>query len=152
MNTFCETSASRAYFHILFPSAKNKADKQKSYEQSKGALKAAPEPGMRSDGYRKERSQVSLPGRSPTDARTFPPSQWKSGARACGGKRCSFISDGYRFYNFRMTCWFFAPSQAHTRRRARMQAEYFHHSSRHRAVTWASAQWRKGCMFLRWLR
>lgn len=74
MNAFRETSASHAYFHIRFPSAKNKADKQKKLraKQSKGALKAASEPGMRSDGYRKEQSQVCLPGRSPPDARAFP--------------------------------------------------------------------------------
>lgn len=37
----------------------------------------------------------------------------------------SFISDGNRFYNARITCWFFPPSQAHPRGEAGSRQSIF---------------------------
>lgn len=154
MNAFRETSASHAYFHIRFPSAKNKADKQKKLraKQSKGALKAASEPGMRSDGYRKEQSQVCLPGRSPTDARAFPMEIRCTGVWGQTVPIAALSSRMVTGFMTRIIRWvFLPPSQTHPWRRGRMQAEYFHCRSRCRAVIWASTQRKRGCMFLRWL-
>lgn len=63
----------------------------------------------------------------------FPPSRWKSGVWHVGADSAhhhSFISDGNRFYNARITCWFFPPDPGSPQRRSRIQAECSHHTSR----------------------
>lgn len=97
-------------FSYMLPFSKNQSREKKTWEkQSKHALKAAPKPGMRSDGYRKEWSQACLSGRSPWMPALL---HLPDGSQVCqrvganSAHHHSFISDGNRFYNARITCWF----------------------------------------------
>lgn len=109
-------------FSYMLPFSKNQSRGEKNLweKQSKCALKAAPKAGMRSDGYRKEWSQACLPARSPRmpTLLCLPNGNqvcWRVGANST--RHHSFISDGNRFYNTTITCWFSPPSQAHPEER-----------------------------------